>query len=954
MSGTNLIPVRTFSLANDPGPDAEDSGRGVPNYIITATISPDGRRLWIPSKKDNLDRGLVRDGIPLTFDSTVRTIVSQIDLISNSESLPDRLDLNDRDMAIDVLFSPLGDYVFVATQGTNKVDVLDSYSGTLVTTLNNVGLAPQGMALSSDGTRLFIHSFLSRSVLAWDVSDIIVNNGTNVNQISEIGTVANELLDGGVLLGKQIFYNADDRRMNEDGYLSCASCHLDGGSDGRVFDFTDRGEGLRNTVTLRGRAGLGHGRVHWSANFDEIQDFEHDIRGPFRGSGFMEDGDFFAGTRSQPLGDPKSGVSAELDALAAYLESLDEVPASPYRLSDGSMTEDGLAGKALFQQLDCGSCHMGPDFTDSPLDELHDVGTIKATSGNRLGGTLTGIDTPTLLGIWNDGPYLHDGSAATLLDVLTTSNPGELHGSTLSLTSIEIEQLIAYLKQVDEIEAATITPPQITGFTPATGPQGSVVEITGTGFLNVFRVDFGGVLAQTFSVDSATRIFATVPQNALAGPIRIAAPNGFVVSSSNFTLLSANVAPQVSAGIDQTVELPNPAVLDGTVTDDGLPIPPGNVITTWSMASGPATGVVTFADASSVDTTASFSIDGVYVLRLTANDGEFAPFDDITVTVNPTSSANVAPQVSAGIDQTVELPNPAILDGTVADDGLPNPPGNVTTTWGMASGPATGVVTFADALSVDTTASFSIDGVYVLRLTANDGEFAPFDEITVTVNPGGSGGGPISVQDVQSGSSTALDTVSTSQALTFGVGDLYLAAVSTKPYRPVSNVSGLGGTWTEVGSQCGARSQTGVSLWMTANANGSGPVTANLAAVPGNSVISVVRYSGASNALLRLSANTLGVDNAALCDGGIDNAAYSLDTAVSSAGSVVVGTIAIRNRDHIPGMQATELSQVAQGSGGDIAGLAIFENVAEAAGTLTLDGSFSKDVDWSMIAVEIQ
>ena len=73
--------------------------------------------------------------------------------------------------------------------------------------------------------------------------------------------------------------------------------------------------------------------------------------------------------------------------------------------------------------------------------------------------------------------------------------------------------------------------------------------------------------------------------------------------------------------------------LDGTVTDDGLPIPPGAVTTTWTKQSGP--GTVTFGSASAVDTTASFSVDGTYVLRLTANDGELSSYDEITITVNP-------------------------------------------------------------------------------------------------------------------------------------------------------------------------------------------------------------------------------------------------------------------------------------------------------------------------------
>ncbi|MBW7881053.1 MAG: pectin esterase [Caldilineaceae bacterium] len=94
---------------------------------------------------------------------------------------------------------------------------------------------------------------------------------------------------------------------------------------------------------------------------------------------------------------------------------------------------------------------------------------------------------------------------------------------------------------------------------------------------------------------------------------------------------------------------------------------------------------------------------------------------------------NTPPSVSAGADQIITLPAAAVLDGTVTDDGLPNPPGVVTTLWSVTSAP--GTVTFADATTVDTTASFSVDGVYVLRLTADDGVAQTFDEVTITVNP---------------------------------------------------------------------------------------------------------------------------------------------------------------------------------------------------------------------------
>ena len=192
-----------------------------------------------------------------------------------------------------------------------------------------------------------------------------------------------------------------------------------------------------------------------------------------------------------------------------------------------------------------------------------------------------------------------------------------------------------------------------------------------------------------------------------------------------------NVAPTVSAGVDQTITLPSVANLEGTVSDDGLPNPPGVVTTTWSVVSGP--GTVTFGDVNAVDTTASFSTDGVYVLRLTADDSALSAFDDVSITVDPQPPVNQAPSVNAGTDQTITLPSVANLEGTVSDDGLPNPPGVVTTTWSVVSGP--GTVTFGDVNAVDTTASFSTDGVYVLRLTADDSALSAFDDVSITVDP---------------------------------------------------------------------------------------------------------------------------------------------------------------------------------------------------------------------------
>ena len=228
---------------------------------------------------------------------------------------------------------------------------------------------------------------------------------------------------------------------------------MDSREDGRVWDRTAEGEGLRNTISLIGRGRPEHGRIHWSANYDEIQDFEHDMRTMFGGIGFMTNADFESGTRNLPLGDPKSGLAPELDALAAYVASLTEIPRSPYRNPDGSLTEDGVRGKAIFQQLHCDSCHSGPMYTDSAGGLLHDVGTLKSTSGRRLGQPLLGLDTPSLIGLWLTAPYLHDGSAPSLPNLLVEQNPGGAHGDLAPLlleNPAALDQLTSYLLQIDQ------------------------------------------------------------------------------------------------------------------------------------------------------------------------------------------------------------------------------------------------------------------------------------------------------------------------------------------------------------------------------------------------------------------------------------------------------------------------------------------------------------------------
>lgn len=94
----------------------------------------------------------------------------------------------------------------------------------------------------------------------------------------------------------------------------------------------------------------------------------------------------------------------------------------------------------------------------------------------------------------------------------------------------------------------------------------------------------------------------------------------------------ANLAPVVNAGTNQTLVLPATAALSGTASDDGQPAP-ANLALTWSRVSGPAT--VAFANANSAATTATFTLAGTYVLRLSAFDGQLTSTSDVTVKVKP-------------------------------------------------------------------------------------------------------------------------------------------------------------------------------------------------------------------------------------------------------------------------------------------------------------------------------
>ena len=442
-TAAGLSLTRTIRVNKVLVTDGLDHGSGIPNFLSSIVANRDGTAAFITAVKANIDRGTsaVRSGTPLDDDNTIRPMLVMLDLVNHQDAnviplSPDgTVDFDNAADPAGVTYLVDGESRVVTFQGNNVVHVRND--GLNTNTQFSSGFAPQEMCATE--RTLYVKNFTGRTVSAIDVAAYL-HDGQRNPHILTITTVGGELLAADELAGLRHFYHASIPAMGPEGYMSCASCHVDGGQDGQVWDLTSFGEGLRNTIALNGTSGTRFGDLHWSGNFDEVQDFELQIETLNRGDGLIP-GQTFHG--ESPLEMATGGQSAELDALAAYVSSLGKasVKRSPYRTYTGELTAAAQRGQQVFAEQGCASCHVGQAFRDG---QLHDVGTIAATSGNRLGGALTGIRTPPLVELWATEPYFHDGRAATLNDVFDVGT----HQREFSGT--QEADLIEFLLSIDQ------------------------------------------------------------------------------------------------------------------------------------------------------------------------------------------------------------------------------------------------------------------------------------------------------------------------------------------------------------------------------------------------------------------------------------------------------------------------------------------------------------------------
>ena len=389
-------------------------------------VNGSGTRAYLPQTMAN------GRGLNTAFDTTVFPKISVLDLATNAHLTSEQVPLPERDQPVglpwDAALAKDDTELWVVHAGSNDLSVLDLRDPSRPSRVAHltVGDNPRGIVLHPDG-----HAAYVNNVLAGTVS--VIDAGTYT--VTEVIAVTELPLPPTLLRGKRLYHSSARPDLALAKWISCNTCHVEGEGDGRTWLLQYTGEVpvgatpiiTRNTTSLLGM--IETYPLRWSAEWDESADSEFSIRFEQFGQGLI------AGQMHPTLGAPNAGRSYDLDCLAAFIDSL-AVPARTHIL-----TSSEARGKAIFEsaETDCLRCHPPPLYTDL---KQHDVGTADAL-GEWFGPA---IDTPTLRYLYDSAPYLHDGSAATLVEVLTSANPQDTHGVTSGLAAQEVDDLVAFLR----------------------------------------------------------------------------------------------------------------------------------------------------------------------------------------------------------------------------------------------------------------------------------------------------------------------------------------------------------------------------------------------------------------------------------------------------------------------------------------------------------------------------
>jgi YVTN family beta-propeller protein len=301
------------------------------------------------------------------------------------------------------------------------------------------GHMAEGIALSPDESVAYIDERNTN-----DVAIVRIDRSGDHVVMAVDGTIPRLSADpmpAELRLGQHLFYsaNSDEYPITKNHWVACASCHIEGRSDAVTWRFE---QGPRDTPSNAGGM-LGTGFLFRTADRNQVVDYWRTIN--------IEQGGTFSPAAESNL----------LDAIEQYVNYGIPLPVPP--TTDPTLV---AAGKAIFERPDvgCSSCHSGPRFTDSGAGNptldlggpvmLHDVGTCVTTpfpdvdhtdvAGDPRAACM--FDTPSLSGLASSPPYLHDGRAHTIRDVLEMTR-GTM-GDIRSLSSADEDALVEYLRSL--------------------------------------------------------------------------------------------------------------------------------------------------------------------------------------------------------------------------------------------------------------------------------------------------------------------------------------------------------------------------------------------------------------------------------------------------------------------------------------------------------------------------
>jgi cytochrome c peroxidase len=264
-----------------------------------------------------------------------------------------------------------------------------------------LGGRPVAAAFSPDGRRVVVANALLNSLQVVDAGKGALDSAIPLGGPAE-PSLARQ--------GEAIFYDAQ-RSFNQ--WYSCHTCHTEGHTNGSSFDTQNDGRygNLKKTLSLRGVASTGPWTWHgWQTDFRKT--LAHSMKTTMQGP------------------EPKE---ADVEALAAFLATVGHAPPK------GPRDAAAERGEALFAARGCAVCHAAPDYT---TDEVYLVGLEARDDAHK------GFNPPSLRGVVDRGPWLHDGRARTLEDLFGRHHRPQKLSDKPDFTAEELRDLLAFLRSL--------------------------------------------------------------------------------------------------------------------------------------------------------------------------------------------------------------------------------------------------------------------------------------------------------------------------------------------------------------------------------------------------------------------------------------------------------------------------------------------------------------------------